>query len=159
MKMRCYLKLLLCIPLLNGEALSAEKGMIPDRIMPKVAWSFAEPTPKSADELAEKIVHYGSAINRKVDRRELQRVFPGGKIDVIYQYFIVSPSGSPKPMERIVRIREPGKSLRFSQILFQLHKSLHDHAKNDDHKYFEGLYRSARTIEHGIPLYELHIGS
>jgi hypothetical protein len=159
MKMQRYLKLLLCIPLISGEALSAENGMIPDRIMPKVAWSFAEPTPKSADELAERIVQYGLAIKRRVDRRELQRAFPDGKLDVIYQYFTVGSGGSLKPMERVIRIRNTGKSLTFGQILFELQKSLHDYAKSDDHKYFEGLYRSTRTIEHGIPLYELHIGS
>ena len=138
---------------------ASERNVAPDKMMPRVAWSFAEPAPASTDDLIKQLDAYASSIKRKVNKRELGRVFPGKQLDIQYNYGVQRPSGHWDTIHVVVRVKERGKPLTFAEILLQLHEASHQHLKNDDHRYFEGLYLLDRPFEKGVPAYEVYLGS
>jgi len=138
---------------------AAERNVPPDRMMPRVAWSFAEQVPSSTDDLLKKLDAYAKSIKSKVNTRELQTVFPGKPLDVQYNYGVQRPSGRWDTIHVVVRIKERGKPLTYAEVLLQLHEASHRHLKNDDHHYFEGLYLLDKPFEKGVPAYEVYLGS
>ena len=157
--LRFALALLIGILGICGTAMAAERAVLPQTIMRTVAWSFAEPTPSSPQQLAERLVEYSRSLDRKLDTSELKRSFPGGSLDATYREFMQAADGSIKFETRVVRIRTNERNLTFVQILFFLHQALHAQAKEQDKRYFEGLYLQDQRVEPGVPAYELHLGS
>ena len=129
---------------------------MPDTNLAKLAWSFAEPVPSSPQQLIARLEAYAGRLQRKVDQRELRRVFPGDKLDVIY-YDSRQPPWARTP--KIARISGGGRHLTYAEIVFQLHNVLHEQVKDRDHHYFEGLHLMDNQRESGVPAYQLYLGS
>lgn len=135
------------------------RSVLPDKLMPRVAWSLAEPVPRSADDLIERLDAYAKSIKTKVNKRELRKVFPGEKLDVEYEYAVQHRTGDWDMLRAVARVKRRRTPLTFAEILFQLHKASHRHLKNQDHHYFEGLYLLEHPLRRGIPAYEVYLGS
>ena len=137
----------------------ATEQRVPKTMMPRVAWSLAQPIPASAEDLINQLESYAKSIETELNKRELQRVFPGKQLDVQYKYGVQRPRGQWDTIQVVVRVKARGKRLTFAEILFQLHQAAHQHVKNDDHHFFEGLYLLERSFERGVPAYEVYLGS
>jgi len=128
--------------------------------MPRLAWSFAEPIPASVEDLISRLDAYAKSIKRKLDKRELQKAFPGKRLDVEYEYRVRrSDSGPWETLKVVTRVEERGAPLTYADILLQLHQASHKHLKDEDRHYFEGLYLLERPFEAGVPAYEVYLGS
>jgi hypothetical protein len=150
-----------CVLVASSIALASDRNVPPpDKLMPKVAWSFAEPVPASVVELMGQLDAYAKSIKRKVDRRELQGVFPVKRLDIEYKYHVRRSSSGPwETLKVVARVKEQGTPLTYADILLQLHKASHKHLKEEDRHYFESLYLLERSFEPGVPAYEVYLGS
>ena len=133
---------------------------LPKKLMVRIAWSLAEPVPRSPKELIKRLDEYAKSIKMKVNKRELHKVFPGEKLDIQYDYGIQRRSGDWDMVTAVARVkRRRGKQLTYVDILFQLHKSSHRHLKRQDHRFFEGLYLLEHPLHRDVPAYDLFLGS
>lgn len=150
-----------CLLLASIAGLASDREVSPpSKLMPRVAWSFAEPVPASVEELTARLDAYAKSIKRRIDKRELQRVFPGKHLDVEYKYRVRhSDSGPWETVKVITRVEGRGAPLTYADILFQLHQASHKHLQDEDRHYFEGLYLLERPFETGVPAYEVYLGS
>jgi len=158
--LRLAASLVLALQLAYGHrVVASEPNVPPDKILPQLAWSFKEPVPASVEDLLKQLDAYAKSIKETVNKRELQKVFPGKQLDIQYKYAVQLPTGQWDTLKVVVRVKERGKPLTYGEILLQLHQASHQHLKNEDHHYFEGLYRLSRPFEQGVPAYEVYLGS
>jgi len=137
----------------------AETAMqLPRKILPDLAWSFAEPPPTSLDAFLAELQGYGKSVNAPVTESELAMRFPLSAMDIEYKYSARSPTGAWVDVPAIVRVRRLSPPT-YAELLYELHAAAYDNLHDQDRSYFEGLWLIERESEKGIPVYELYLGS
>src|SRR5262245_6847215 len=139
--LRLAASLVLALQVAWAARVVASEANVPDKILPQLAWSFKEPVPASVEDLIKQLDAYAKSIKETLNKRGLQRVFPGKQLDIQYKYATQRPTGQWDTLKVVVRVKERGKPLTYGEILLQLHQASHQHLKGEDHHYFEGLYR------------------
>ena len=130
----------------------------PQEILPDLAWSLAEPLQASPASLLEALQAYAAISGTRVDVAQLQTRFPSGSLDIHYSYTVRTASGASIDTTGAVRIRQT-EAPSYLDILFELHQAAQPYMRNQDHRYFEGLYLLPLQLEPGVPIYELQTGS
>lgn len=130
------------------------------KILPRLAWSFSEPIPPSAEAFVVAAVVYAQEIDSDLDRNELLQVFPGTCLDIEYAFWIRSTESGPwTEVRKVVRIKADDQPLTYAAIVLRLHQAAYADLAEQDHHYFEGLYLLSHTFDPGVPAYEVYLGS
>jgi hypothetical protein len=124
-----------------------------------ICWSFAEPIPTSPANLIEAAEKYAFQIECQFDKRKLTTLSPFTMVDLEYKYSIQKPNGSWEYVAIVVSVGDGIHLLSYAEILWELHVAAHKHLENKDNHYFEGLIRKEKEINHGVPAYEVYLGS
>jgi hypothetical protein len=131
---------------------------LPHKILPDLAWSFAEPLPTTFNTFLAELQSYGKSVNAPVTASELATRFPLSAMDIEYKYSARSSTGAWVDVPAIVRVRRPSPPT-YAELLYELHAAAYDNLHDQDHSYFEGLGLIDKENEKGIPVYELYLGS
>lgn len=148
----------LCGLLMLNACGASSSHRAPELILPELRWSIAEPVPGDLQAFRSALVEYASEIEAEQDFSEFDLPFPGLAVDIQYTYGVQAPSGQWDHLTEIVRIRSD-RPLTQGELVLRLHQAAHRHLVDQDHHFFEGLELMPRSLEPGVPAYELVTGS
>lgn len=128
-------------------------------LLQETAWSFKQPMPASPALLIDAVEKYHVLIKFPFDKSALTAISPFTQVDLEYEYAVQKPSGEWGHIPVVVRVGDGARSLSYAEILWHLHAEAHQHLHNQDHHYFEGFAPKEKTINPGVPAYEVYLGS
>lgn len=139
--------------------MNVSQSMFEKSVLDNMAWSFSEPVPSSPEELINAVDAYHKQINFPHSAASLNLPSSVLRLDAVYKYYVQRENCDWDEIPVTIRIDGRGKLLTYAEILWQLHVKAHEHLKDQDHHYFEGLHLLPNSYEIGVPAYEMYLGS
>ena len=128
-------------------------------MMEDIYWSFEEPIPTSPEQMVQAVEKYHNTSGTPFNKGSLTAISPFSKLDIEYEYATQNTTGDWEYFPVVVRVGDGTHMLSYAEILWQLHSKAHQHLRDQDNHYFEGLAAKERTINSGVSTYEVYLGS
>nr|WP_297351429.1 hypothetical protein [uncultured Caldimonas sp.] len=131
---------------------------LPAHVLPNLAWSFKEPTPKTFSAFVAALRNYSGDIDVPFQEALLHARLPVSSVDVRYEHAVRASSGDWQYVEELVRIRRASPP-SYAELLYGVHAKVHEKLAAQGHCFFEGFHLLGTEFEQGVPAYEMHLGS
>jgi hypothetical protein len=132
---------------------------LPESLLQDIYWSFAEPVPKTPDELVTAALDYADANEASSTATKLLEALPFRDCVVQYEYYVRAEPDDWQAKSDQVRIVSSGPALTGAELLWELHVACHATVGQQDHHFFEGLELIDASSGVEPPVYEVHLGS